>query len=772
MSSSTHVVEEAENNGKKGKAGRIVGSIALIVLVFISVFLLFAAMWLIHSWAGVTMEEIVYHLSFSMEGANNETVIDYIFHYGIPTLLITAALAAAYIVLNIKLKSKKTRLILNLSMVLVSVGCLTACVLLLVKSTDVVDYLAGNINDNTFIEDNYVEPQDVAITFPEQKRNLIYIYLESMEVTYSDKENGGDFDTNLIPNLTQLSKDNIDFSGDDTHLNGGVAYAGATWTMGAMFTMSTGLPLKTSLPDPNDLDTQESMFPGVTAIGDILKDEGYQNALMIGSPASFGGRELFYRTHGDYEILDFAYAKKAEYIPSDYSVFWGYEDEKLYEFSKKEIKRLAESGEPFNFTMLTVDSHATSGYVCRLCENETNLQYANVMECADRQIIDFVEWIQAQDFYENTTVVIVGDHPTMSHDFDKWIDDDYQRKVYTTIINPAVEYEDTKEREYSTLDMFPTTLAAMGVEIEGDKLGLGTNLFEKEKTLTEQYGTKRLGSELAKKSEFMESLNETSLTMGFLQRMEGETKVEYKELSDGSKEIFVKTQTDLTTIPNVRFHVRAWGADGKVEVIPIETMEKQDALNYYIHVPLDEGTWFFTDMTLTKDDGTGISFGSTELDGFVDVVDYLKFVNNIKDEFDVFISAKDDMSYGLDEETVQALHDLGLKENLYGKLRYSYAVAIINGEVTEKLGKGLQLVRGRLEDDTIYMVTSAGYESGNYSSVLVDGVEYSVNERGLNFVLRERDTGRIIYCNNFDTCLGRQVIPVEVAPEENIEENS
>ena len=33
------------------------------------------------------------------------------------------------------------------------------------------------------------------------------------------------------------------------------------------------------------------------------------------------------------------------------------------------------------------------------------------------------------------------------------------------------------ELKFSQFDMFPTTLAALGVKIEGNKLGLGVNLF-------------------------------------------------------------------------------------------------------------------------------------------------------------------------------------------------------------------------------------------------------------------------------------------------------
>ena len=46
-----------------------------------------------------------------------------------------------------------------------------------------------------------------------------------------------------------------------------------------------------------------------------------------------------------------------------------------------------------------------------------------------RQVKEFVDWIQQQDFYENTTIVIAGDHPTMDKDFCEDVDDDYDEIV-------------------------------------------------------------------------------------------------------------------------------------------------------------------------------------------------------------------------------------------------------------------------------------------------------------------------------------------------------
>ena len=53
---------------------------------------------------------------------------------------------------------------------------------------DIDTYLHIQNSYSTLIEDNYVNPSQTTITFPEKKRNLIYIYLESMESTYSDKK--------------------------------------------------------------------------------------------------------------------------------------------------------------------------------------------------------------------------------------------------------------------------------------------------------------------------------------------------------------------------------------------------------------------------------------------------------------------------------------------------------------------------------------------------------------------------------------------------------
>ena len=80
----------------------------------------------------------------------------------------------------------------------------------------------------------------------------------------------------------------------------------------------------------------------------------------------------------------------------------------------------------------------------------------------------------------------------------------YDKKVVNVIINPAIEAENTK-RVYSTMDLYPTTLGALGAKIEGNRLGLGTNLFSNEKTLIEKYGVEYVNNELKKESRFYDN---------------------------------------------------------------------------------------------------------------------------------------------------------------------------------------------------------------------------------------------------------------------------
>ena len=86
----------------------------------------------------------------------------------------------------------------------------------------------------------------------------------------------------------------------------------------------------------------------------------------------------------------------------------------------------------------------------------------------------------------------------MQQDF--FEDEDYNKTVLNVIINSEAETENMKNRQYSTMDLYPTTLSALGANIKGNKLALGVNLFSDEQTLIEKYGLENVNNELMKKS--------------------------------------------------------------------------------------------------------------------------------------------------------------------------------------------------------------------------------------------------------------------------------
>lgn len=540
----------------------------VFLFTFFSFFLYFSLYYLLGNWNELTVDEILYHVKAPMGGANGHLVQLFLQSVLLPSSVIILLLFSFFILLKrwkaadscsasskeivpeqasdippikhglfhalSQLMEKKKSVFFPLmaklkSYYLFLCFCLGLFFFILTiadawESISLGNYIVSQIQSSDFIEENYVDPREIELHFPEKKRNLVYIYMESTELTFMDEKHGGAFPENLLPEMNKLSLEGEDFSGEGEKRNGGISLPGATWTMGAIFGQSTGLPLKISI-EQNSMDSQKSFFPSVVSIQDILKEEGYTQKFLLGSVGYFGGRELFMKDHGDVQVEDFSYWKRKNKFPRDYWVNWGFEDEKLYNYAKEELLSLSKEGKPFNLTLLTVDTHFPDGYVCRLCKNTyPDNQYANVFNCASRQVTEFVHWIKEQDFYDNTIIVISGDHPTMDRDFCDNVPKSYQRKVYTVFLNSAVTIEEKKEREYSTFDYFPTTLAAMGVEIPGERLGLGTNLFSKEPTLTEKYGKKEEKKELEKRSDFMIRLGGIDKDTAFKQKEEKELK--------------------------------------------------------------------------------------------------------------------------------------------------------------------------------------------------------------------------------------------------------
>ncbi len=579
----------------------VLGTVLSVVMMVLATIICFSVQWMFETWSNLTMDELMFHLAAPLEGTNEGMIKEYLSVCVVPAILVLILT----VILFLAWHNKKRYFVLMGGGVVVSLVLSTKMIYGAWNELDAGGYVKSQGTYSTFIDDNYVDPAEVTLQFPEKKRNLIYIFLESMEVTYTNEKNGGGFKKNVIPELTRVAQENEDFSGESDELNGGYSMPGTTWTMGAMFGQTSGLPLSISI-DRNSMDTQDSFFSGIITLGDILENAGYSQTLMVGSDATFGGRRLYFTEHGAFEFLDYNYAREASMIPEDYKVWWGYEDQKLFGFAKEKILELAEQEEPFNFTLLTVDTHFEDGYVCELCwDYFKNDQYANVLACSSRQVSEFVSWIQQQSFYENTTIVLAGDHPTMDSDFCDDVDSEYIRKVYTSYINSAIDVEVDKERNYTTFDMFPTTLASLGVGIEGDRLGLGTNLFSRKQTLTERFGIETEQREIERKSKLLEKIADLDEDKPELLIREGKTPRANIEVEEYRSELGILSVrvSDFENILN-----------GVADVsLAVWTEEDQSDLQW-IQMGIQEDSSYYIDIAVS---GFGYKMGEYQIHAYV-----------------------------------------------------------------------------------------------------------------------------------------------------------
>ena len=482
---------------KKGMIKNIIswiGNIVFILSLVSSAILFMACRWAKRTF-NVSIDAIINTLASPLQGTSSDTVWPAV-KYCLPVVIIVLVVGIVCVIWQMKKKSKIMPVIMGVMSLFSLVGALEY----VQHEYDIIAYVNNGSQETSIYSQFYVEPKRTEIKEPEEKRNLLLIYLESMETTYADIDSGGRQTVNYMPYATKLAEENVSFSHSDK-LGGLRSVVGSTWTMGALFTSSSALPFAFPV-GASGMEDVDIFASGVYALGDFLESEGYEQEFLCGSDIAFAGRDLFYEQHGDYEIFDLFTAREKGYIPEDYFVFWGYEDFLLYEIAKDELLRLEEQERPFNLTMLTVDAHHIGGYICEKCENKYEDKTANVISCADRQLQEFIEWCKEQDFYADTTIVIVGDHPRMDTHLVDGIEYN-ERTLYNCFMNSMVEpIKDTKYRECSQLDMYPTILAAMGYEIEGNKLGLGVNLFSEEATLLETNGLDAVNEEFNKRSSY------------------------------------------------------------------------------------------------------------------------------------------------------------------------------------------------------------------------------------------------------------------------------
>ena len=466
------------------------------ILIFSAALLAGTAYWIPYRFGPVTIEQILFHLYMPLD-SDAQTII------GCARYAVVPAVAAIFFFFVLKTTLKNTE---KGSFFFQHLFAPFSCVALFASfifaffQLNVPNWFHENFSQrSTLYEKFYIDPASAHIAFPDKKKNLVWIFVESLEATFSNKDG-----ENLIPELTEITKNGISFSDVEANASGGAEQvAGTGWTQAGLVAQMCGIPLRLPI-SPNHYRTYKYFLPNAHCLYDVLKANGYAGRFLIGTKARFAGMDIFFRTHGAPTVHDYLYFTgikehfwNLKEIRND--IKWGFDDVKTYELAKTELTELAKAEEPFAFGMMTMDTHFATGHFEKsVCREKYPDVYKNVISCADKQLSSFLKWLEKQDFYKNTVVVVTGDHLAMNETvFGK----DARRRVFNLFLNAETSPVKRSKRKFSTMDVYPSVLTALGARIEGDKLGLGTSLFSNAPTVSEQIGdTEKFNEQLLKRS--------------------------------------------------------------------------------------------------------------------------------------------------------------------------------------------------------------------------------------------------------------------------------
>ena len=171
-------------------------NVLCIILTLFALIIFYTCVYINKNFSGFSFEQILYSVVNSKGTSINAlkqgiifvsvlTIITFVILYIIVKLnhkylenkyRLTIKIKNKTYIIDALYLRKKRILLYSLILVLLSLyNCYT--------NLGIKEYIVFQNSKSTLIEDNYINPKDVNITFPEKKQNLIYIFVESLETS-------------------------------------------------------------------------------------------------------------------------------------------------------------------------------------------------------------------------------------------------------------------------------------------------------------------------------------------------------------------------------------------------------------------------------------------------------------------------------------------------------------------------------------------------------------------------------------------------------------
>jgi len=299
-------------------------------------------------------------------------------------------------------------------------------------------------------------------------KNLVVIFMESIENTFTDSKTLPD----LTPNLNLLAKEGLTFTGISNGLN-------ADDTFSAVYSVFMGLPI---LPEQIispllwEGGLQDRYGGNLPSMPFILYKAGYSQTFLQGPSLKFAGTNMLLQREKIDSALSYESSGKTPEPDS-----WGCSDRQLFEWGTSHFEQMASSGKPFALYLATIDTHLPAGFIYDNSEaypwaNEKERRYLRAVKTTDREIGKFIAELKKSKAWDNTVVVLLTDHFLNSSNVEDILAGNKKRRHVGIVLNAG--RKGTIDTPGATSDWGPTILSLIGVK-HNHTFPVGENLTAK-----------------------------------------------------------------------------------------------------------------------------------------------------------------------------------------------------------------------------------------------------------------------------------------------------
>lgn len=440
-------------------------------IYFSGIFLIAVALWTQNFFGKVTIDQTLSTLDLGLSGAFSSDSV-YVKRFFLWCIVSPIIITFAFMLMENYYRRKRIgKFIASLPVI-----CLLAGFSYVTYQYSILTYLKTNFNKPKidYYQTHFVDPKKITFHATHPK-SLVLIYVESLESTYANKETFGE---DLIHDVNHVNANKISFKSYKQ-------MPGTGWTIAGMISTQCGVPLKlVTVFGRNQVGKHVSGFlPSALCLSDILAANGYKNVFLNGPSLKFAGVDNYLESHhyteiyGKHEWFDRGYTK------ADMNA-WGLPDDELFKNAEIKLAELIKQNQPFNLTILTIDTHGPGGLLSKTCQKRGYHDFPGIVRCTSEQLAGFINHIKQHGWLDKLNIVIVGDHLAMVNPVYEKLAHDQSRSIFNMIITKEKLHKNTDEIVH--FDMFPTIMESLGFQFEGGRLGLGYSGISKRRAPEEE----------------------------------------------------------------------------------------------------------------------------------------------------------------------------------------------------------------------------------------------------------------------------------------------